>query len=110
MIESILFGSKQIDFNLDFTTRKSLGITVTHELKVFVKAPIDTPLVKIKERLRKKAPWILKQQSFFLSFYPKTVSKIYVAGETHVYMGKQYRLKLEDTEVSCYCSTFNRAV
>jgi predicted metal-dependent hydrolase len=99
MIESILFGSKQIDFNLDFTTRKSLGITVTHELKVFVKAPIDTPLVKIKERLRKKAPWILKQQSFFLSFYPKTVSKIYVAGETHLYMGKQYRLKLEDTEL-----------
>jgi hypothetical protein len=97
MIDFIQFGSKQIDFNLDFTARKSLGITVTHELKVFVKAPINTPLVKIKERLRKKAPWILKQQSFFLSFYPKNVSRKYIAGETHLYMGKQYRLKIEDS-------------
>lgn len=95
MTESFQFGSKKIDFRLEYSDRKSLGITVTPELYVLVKAPNNTPLGKIKERLKKKAPWIIKQQSFFLSFHPKTPARKYISGETHLYLGKQYRLKVE---------------
>jgi predicted metal-dependent hydrolase len=99
MTESIHFGSKQIDFSLEYSNRKTLGITVTSDLNVLVKAPVDTTIEKIKEKLRKKAPWIIRQQSFFLSFHPKTPARKYVAGETHLYLGRQYRLKIEQNDV-----------
>jgi predicted metal-dependent hydrolase len=94
MTTAIQFGSKQIDFRLEYSDRKSLGITVTPDLNILVKAPTDTSLEKVKEKLRKKAPWIIRQQSFFLSFHPKTPARKFVGGETHLYLGRQYRLKI----------------
>jgi predicted metal-dependent hydrolase len=94
MTEAIEFGSKTIHFHLEYSDRKSLGITVTPEMDVLVKAPIDTSVELVKEKIRKKAPWIIKQQSFFLSFQPKTPLRKYVSGETHLYLGKQYRLQI----------------
>lgn len=91
MKESIQFGSRKIDFRLEYSERKSLGITVMPDFNVLVKAPIDTPIEKIKEKLRNKAPWIIKQQSFF-SFHPKTPIRKFVSGESHLYLGRQYRL------------------
>lgn len=94
MTAAIQFGSKKIDFRLEFSNRKSLGITVTPDLYVLIKAPAGTPVEKIKEKLRKKAPWIIRQQSFFLSFHPKTTPRKFIGGETHLYLGRQYRLKI----------------
>jgi predicted metal-dependent hydrolase len=99
MMSSIQFGSKQIDFRLEHTSRKSLGITVTPDMYVLVKAPANASLEKVKEKLRIKAPWIIKQQSFFLSFHPKTPSRKFIAGETHLYLGRQYRLKILKSEI-----------
>ena len=99
MKDYIEFGSKKIEFHLEFTGRKSLGITVTPALEVLVKAPVDTPNDKIKEKLYKRAPWILKQLSFFLSFHPKTPTRKFVSGETHLYLGRQYRLKIVNDEL-----------
>lgn len=95
MMESIQYGSKEIKYSLEFSNRKSLGITITPDLEVRVKAPNDTPLDKIREKLIEKAPWIIKQQNFFLSFEPKTTPRKYIGGETHLYLGRQYRLKIE---------------
>jgi predicted metal-dependent hydrolase len=94
MKHSIQFGSKEIDFLLEYSGRKSLGITVTPDLSVLVKAPVDTSINKIEEKLRKKAAWVIKQQSFFLSFHPKTPARKFISGETHLYLGRQYRLKI----------------
>lgn len=94
MTSSIQFGSKKINFHIVYSKRKTLGITVKPDLSVFVKAPIDTSIDKIKEKLQKKAPWIIKQQSFFLTFHPKTPRRKFIGGETHLYLGRQYRLKI----------------
>lgn len=94
MTDAIQFGSVKIDFRLEYSDRKSLGITVTPEMQVLVKAPGDTAIEKVKEKVRKKAPWIIKQQSFFLSFQPKTPTRKYISGETHLYLGRQYRLQI----------------
>jgi predicted metal-dependent hydrolase len=94
MVETILFGSRTIDFRLEYSDRKSLGITVTPEMEVLVRAPADTPLEKVKEKIKKKAAWIIKQQSFFLSFIPKTPKRKYISGETHLYLGSHYRLQI----------------
>jgi hypothetical protein len=94
MINAIQFGSRTIDFCLEYSDRKSLGITVTPEMEVLVKAPTGTSIEKVKEKIIKKAPWIIKQQSFFLSFQPKTSKRKFISGETHLYFGRQYRLQI----------------
>ncbi len=94
MKESILFGSKIITFRLQFTDRKTLGITVTPEMEVHVTAPHGTELELVKEKIRNKAPWIIKQLSYFLSFQPKAPHRKFISGETHLYLGRQYRLKV----------------
>jgi predicted metal-dependent hydrolase len=100
----ITFGSKRIEFNLHYNGRKTLGITVTPDLSVQIKAPANSNIEKVKEKIRKKAPWIIKQQSFFLSFFPKTPSRQYVSGETHLFLGRQFRLRVKTAkknEVTC---------
>ena len=94
MRDIIHFGTKQIDFRLEFTNRKSLGISVKPDLTVYVRAPFDSSIERIKEKLRNKAPWIIRQQSYFLSFHPKLPARKFISGETHLYMGRQYRLKI----------------
>jgi predicted metal-dependent hydrolase len=94
MTGSIQFGSRLIDFELEYQDRKSLGITVHPDRRVTVKAPAGAPLDKILEKVRKRAPWILKQQSYFLSFEPLSPPKQYLSGESHLYLGRRYRLKI----------------
>lgn len=95
MTTSIQFGSRIIDFRLVYSDRKSLGITVRPDMEVLVKAPTGTTIEIIKEKIGKKVPWIIKQQSFFLSFQPKTTERKYITGETHLYLGRQYRLQVK---------------
>ncbi len=98
MKERVQFGSVQIEFCLEFSGRKTLGITITPDAEVLVKAPITTPIDKIKEKVKKRAPWIIRQQSFFLAFHPKTTVRKFIGGETHLYLGRQYRLKIFEAE------------
>ena len=98
MMASIQFGSKQIDFQIEYADRKTLGITVTSNRDVLVKAPMDSTISKIEEKLKKKAPWIIKQQNFFLAYHPKTTEHKYISGETHLYLGRQYLLKIEKSD------------
>lgn len=96
--EKVQYGSSTIEYELDFSERKTLGIKVHPDKSVQVIAPIDTDGKKVKEKVLSKASWILRQQDFFLSFHPMTPPRKYVSGETHLYLGKQYRLKLVEAD------------
>lgn len=91
---TITFGSRQIVFQIVYSDRKTLGITVKPDRQVFVKAPVDASLEKILEKVQKKAPWIIKQQNLFLSYQPISPDKKFIGGESHLYLGRQYRLKI----------------
>lgn len=94
MQHSIQFGSKKIEFTVNYSNRKTLGIAITPELQVQVTAPHGSSIDKIKEKIRKRAPWIIRQEQFFLSFEPRTPHKIFANGESHLFLGKSFRLKL----------------
>ena len=94
MTDNIQFGSKKMTYTIQFSDRRSLGIIVTPENNILVKAPISAGREMIKAKVLKKAGWILKQQNFFLSFQPKMTLRKYVGGESHLYLGRQYRLKI----------------
>ena len=94
MKDHIQFGSKKIDFEISYSSRTTLGISVTPNMEVLVKAPLGGDINKIRSIVRKKTPWILKQQNFFIGFFPKSPAKKYVSGESHYYLGRQYKLKV----------------
>lgn len=97
MLERLKYGNTIIEYSLSYEKRKTLGIKVYPDKTVHVIAPFDSSLVKIEEKLRKKASWIKKQLDFFISFYPFTPPRKFVSGETHLYLGRQYRLKLVES-------------
>src|SRR5271157_3518094 len=91
---SIAFGSETIFFGVKFSRRKSLAINVLPGGEVNLVAPKNTAIEKIKEKVRKKAAWILRQKWHFASYNAVFPKRHYVSGESHRYLGKQYRLKI----------------
>lgn len=100
---AIRYGGETIPFSLHRRDRKTLSISVHPDLSVEVVAPEDAREAAILERVSRRARWILRQQRKFLSWMPKPSQRRYRGGETHRYLGRQYRLKLiksDSTEVS----------
>jgi hypothetical protein len=98
---SVVYGRKTIDFSLLYCDRKTMEIAVHPDSTVIVKAPAQSDITLIEKKIIKRARWILRQLNYFKQFNPKTPDRCYVNGETHLYLGKQYRLKLaEGTENS----------
>lgn len=92
--QSLVYGQKTIDYSLFYTKRKTMEIAVHPDSTVIVKAPIDSDISLIERKLHKRARWIFKQLNYYRQFTPKTPDRCYVSGETHLYLGKQYRLKI----------------
>ena len=90
----ITFGAKRIKFRLRRSKRHTLAISVQPDLSVMVTAPHKAALENVLARVRKRAVWIKRQQRYFSEFLPQTPPRRYVSGETHRYLGRQYRLKV----------------
>ena len=90
----ISYGTERIDFNLSRKKRKTLAITVHPDLDVDVVAPMNAGEEAILNKVRKRARWILRQRRQFMSWMPKPTRRQYRGGETHRYLGRQYRLKI----------------
>lgn len=93
--QEIVFGTETIGYEIRFMpTRRTLGIEVHPDLSVIVRAPVDCDLEIIQARVGKSASWISKQLTNFQRYSPRTPARQYVSGETHLYLGRQYRLKV----------------
>ena len=94
--DSILYGSTLIEFNIDFVERKTLGIKVLPDGTVSLKAPINATLDDIRNKVHHRAAWILRQKRYFESFGTPTTERQYISGESHLYLGRQYMLKIKE--------------
>lgn len=93
---SVVYGKKTIDFKLLFCDRKTMEIAVHPDSSVIVKAPVQSDIELIENKIIKRARWIIRQQKYFSQFNPRTPVRSYVNGETHLYLGKQYRLRVAE--------------
>ncbi|MFY7814693.1 MAG: YgjP-like metallopeptidase domain-containing protein [Chryseobacterium taeanense] len=98
MKESIQYGKQEIEFELQYSNRKTIGIKILPDTSVFVVAPLEISLEKIKELLLKKAHWICKQQSYFLNFDATEISYEIKSGYSILYLGRQYKLIVEKSD------------
>jgi predicted metal-dependent hydrolase len=92
------YGSRTIAVEVRRRRRSTLEIAVEPDARIVATAPIGAPLDTIAAKIRKRAPWILRQQRFFEQFLPRRTVRRYVSGETHLYLGRQYRLRIRASQ------------
>jgi predicted metal-dependent hydrolase len=88
------YGSQLIDFTVIWRKRRTLAISVLPDTSVEVVAPITASEADVLKRVTKRAGWVCKQIRDFRQYLPRTPKRRYVAGETHLYLGRRYRLKV----------------
>lgn len=91
---TLSFGKVRIPFEIEFSKRKQLTIHVHPDMRLEVLAPDDRDIAQVLLRVDKRASWIAKQLRYFEQFQPVATPRQYVTGETHLYLGRQYRLKV----------------
>ena len=90
----VQYGAEQIEYEVICgATRKTLTIEVHPDFRVIARAPSHTPPEVIEARVRRRAGWISKQIKRFGQWLPRTPPRRYVAGESHLYLGRSYRLR-----------------
>ena len=98
MLRSIMYGRDEIEYRLKFALRDTLAISVHPDRSVEVIAPTGLDEAEIDKTVRRRARWIVKQKRYFEQFIPRTPARRYLSGETHRYLGRQYRLKIVKAE------------
>lgn len=96
----IQYGATIIDYDIEFAQRKTLSICVNPDSSVCLRAPTDATLEQIQQKVHKRASWILKQKRFFESFGTSTTKRQYISGESHLYLGRQYMLRVKESNVN----------
>ncbi|MBK9764930.1 MAG: M48 family metallopeptidase [Flavobacteriales bacterium] len=95
---SVQYGRTTLWYTLVPTRRETLGFMVRPNGQVEMRAPYHATPEEVDAMVLKRAAWIVRQQDYFRSFLPITPAREYVSGETHRYLGKQYRLKVHATQ------------
>lgn len=98
LMRSIDYGSNALEYCLRFSDRETVEISVHPDRSILVVAPEGSSTEDVERVLRRRARWILRQQRYFEQFVPRTPPRQYVSGETHLYLGRQYRLKIVEAE------------
>lgn len=94
VVGTLTYGSETIRYEVRFlSSRRTLGIEVHPDRRVLVRAPVGCPETLIAERVQKRAAWISRQLTEFERYRPRTPVRQYINGESHLYLGRQYRLK-----------------
>ena len=88
------FGSRRIEYRLHRADRKRLRIVVSPDLSVDVYAPHAATDEAVLAAIRNRAPWISRALDRAGDFHPLPCPKKYVSGETFMFLGRQYRLKI----------------
>lgn len=94
----ICWGGRRISAELFRTDRRALRIIVRPTGEVAIFAPVGEELEKIQSRARRKASWIFTQIDTIAQRPNVTPKRRFVSGETHLLLGRQYRLSLERSD------------
>jgi len=88
-------GIDELTYTLRRTgRRRTVGIFVEPDRRLTVLAPAKADIESVERIIRRRLPWIRRQRRELEALPPPTSPRQWVNGETHRYMGRQYRLKL----------------
>ncbi len=93
-MEQIIYKNKIITYQVIRKDIKNVNIRVTPKKEVFVSANHDVTEEKIKEIIKSKLNWIVKQIEYYENTDSLEIDNVFISGETIKYLGKQYKLKV----------------
>lgn len=88
--------SGPVAFALRRSRRRTLAIHVHPDGSVEAVAPEGAAAEAVDARVAARAGWIRRQRAFFADLRPRTPPRRHVPGETHLHLGRRYRLRVED--------------
>ncbi|SHJ47970.1 M48 family metallopeptidase [Tepidibacter formicigenes] len=95
---SITYNEKVIEFELHRKKVKNINLNIKPDMTIMISANEKVPIDFILNFVKEKAPWVLKNVDYFKDVQPERRRKIeFVSGESIKYLGKQYRLKIVES-------------
>jgi len=91
---TVSLSGESLGYELLRSARRSLGITVTPAAELKVTAPVDADRSTVERIMQRRGDWIRRQLRETAALPPAPPAKEWVSGETHLYLGRQYRLSL----------------
>lgn len=95
---AVVVGRESIVYSVVRSERKSTCLLVKPTGKVEVRSNHSRSDESLALFVRRRARWIIRQQEYFETFRPRDPERRYVSGETVRYLGRQYRLKVQEGE------------
>jgi len=97
-MHKIKLRSNIINYKVTRSDRKSIGIIIDDNKSVIVRASKKITEEKIEEILHQKTNWILTKLEEMDDIKPSPKEKEYMTGEKLMYLGRKYRLKVEESK------------
>lgn len=92
---SVRYGLTRIAYEVRRGKRqKTVAIAVEADGAVVLRAPPDIPVSKLDTIVHRKARWIVDRRKKTSDRPPPLTERQLVSGETFLYLGRQYRLKV----------------
>ena len=87
----------ELKYNIVFSRRRTISLIVSPEKGVIVRAPYRTSLKTIEKFVMEKSGWIRKNLEKHSELIRINHGKLYVDGEIHLFMGKEYYLRIRES-------------
>lgn len=86
------WGELELPFSVSRSDRKTLRIVVSPDGCVAAHAPEHATDDELVARVSRRGGWIKRELLRCEKWRPRTPTRQYVSGETHLFLGRQYRL------------------
>jgi predicted metal-dependent hydrolase len=87
------------DYRIVYSDRKTLSIIVERDRSLLVRAPKGMSAQEIQQLVNEKKLWIYEKIRHPQKYPPMPAKKEFVAGETVLYLGRNYRLEITDKDI-----------
>jgi predicted metal-dependent hydrolase len=92
------WGNRSVAARLRLSERRVLKIEIDPEGVVTVHAPDGTDVDEIARRAAQKGSWIFRELDVIAARPANTPLRRHVSGETHLFLGRQYRLQIKKAD------------
>lgn len=92
---TIEWGTRKVTASLHRTSRRVLRIAVDPTGAVDIFVPREADLEEVLTRSKRKSAWIFREIDQISARPTVTTERRFLSGETHLFLGRQYRLALE---------------
>ena len=100
MITKVFYGEEEIEFELKKGLQNKVEISILPNISVEVKAPEYCLLEDVKSKVLKRARWIVKTRNEMEMHRRDVLTRQYISGECHFYLGRRYVLKVIESDIN----------